>query len=59
MAVRKVLENAYGFDDVAIVPGAVTTNPELVTTEFTLGERTYSVPIWASRTSRAVAHSSI
>ncbi|RLT26939.1 MAG: GuaB3 family IMP dehydrogenase-related protein [Chloroflexi bacterium] len=48
MAVRKVLENAYGFDDVAIVPGAVTTNPELVTTEFTLGERTYSVPIWAS-----------
>lgn len=48
MAVRKVLENAYGFDDVAIVPGAVTTNPELVTTEFALGERTYSIPIWAS-----------
>ena len=48
MAVRKVLENAYGFDDVAIVPGAVTTNPELVTTEFALGERIYSVPIWAS-----------
>ena len=48
MAVRKVLENAYGFDDVAIVPGAVTTNPELVTPEFALGERTYSIPIWAS-----------
>lgn len=48
MAVRKVLENAYGFDDVAIVPGSVTTNPELVTPEFTIGGRTFSIPIWAS-----------
>ncbi len=45
---RKTLESAYGFDDVAIVPGAVTTNPELVTTEFTLGEHTFPVPIIAS-----------
>ena len=45
---RKSLESAYGFDDVAIVPGAVTTNPELVTTEFTLGEHTFPVPIIAS-----------
>jgi IMP dehydrogenase len=48
MAMRKVLENAYGFDDVAIVPGSVTTNPEMVTPTFTLGERTYDIPIWAS-----------
>lgn len=48
MAVRKVLENAYGFDDVAIVPGSVTTNPELVAPEFTIGGRTFSIPIWAS-----------
>ncbi|MFA7296724.1 MAG: GuaB3 family IMP dehydrogenase-related protein [Dehalococcoidia bacterium] len=48
MAVRKTLENAYGFDDVAIVPGAVTTNPELVTPQFQIGERTFSIPIWAS-----------
>ncbi|MSQ29326.1 MAG: GuaB3 family IMP dehydrogenase-related protein [Dehalococcoidia bacterium] len=48
MAARKNLEHAYGFDDVAIVPGAVTTNPELVGTDFTLGERTYSIPIFAS-----------
>ena len=44
----KTLESAYGFDDVAIVPGAVTTNPEMVTTNFTLGEHTFPVPIIAS-----------
>ena len=48
MAARKILEHAYGFDDVAIVPGTVTTNPEMVEPTFTLGERTYSVPIFAS-----------
>jgi IMP dehydrogenase len=48
MAVRKTLENAYGFDDVAIVPGSVTTNPELVAPQFQIGERTFSIPIWAS-----------
>lgn len=45
---RKTLEHAYGFDDVAIVPGAVTTNPELVSTNFVLGERAYAVPIIAA-----------
>ena len=45
---RKTLEHAYGFDDVAIVPGAVTTNPEMVSTEFHLGEHTFPVPILAS-----------
>ncbi len=45
---RKTLEHAYGFDDVAIVPGAVTTNPELVSTDFTLGDHTFPVPIIAS-----------
>lgn len=44
----KSLDHAYGFDDVAIVPGAVTTNPEMVETAFTLGEHTFSVPIIAS-----------
>jgi IMP dehydrogenase len=48
MAVKKTLEHAYGFDDVAIVPGSVTTNPELVTPEFQLGERTFALPILAS-----------
>ena len=45
---RKTLEYAWGFDDVAIVPGALTTNPELVQPAFTLGERTYDLPIIAS-----------
>lgn len=44
----KTLEHAYGFDDVAIVPGAVTTNPEMVTPEFTLGEHTFAIPVIAS-----------
>ena len=30
------------------MPGAVTTNPELVTPQFQIGERTFSIPIWAS-----------
>ncbi|MSQ35777.1 MAG: GuaB3 family IMP dehydrogenase-related protein [Dehalococcoidia bacterium] len=47
-AARKTLEHAYGFDDVAIVPGAVTTNPELVETRFALGERSFELPIFAS-----------
>ncbi len=44
----KTLDHAYGFDDVAIVPGAVTTNPEMVDTGFTLGERSFPVPVLAS-----------
>lgn len=44
----KTLEHAYGFDDVAIVPGAVTTNPDLVTPEFELGNLNFSIPVIAS-----------
>jgi IMP dehydrogenase len=45
---RKQLEHAWGYDDVAIVPGAVTTNPELVDTALTIGEHSFEVPILAS-----------
>ena len=49
MAARpKTLDHSYGFDDVAIVPGAVTMNPELVEPHFTLGEHTFRTPIIAS-----------
>ncbi|MEZ4554605.1 MAG: GuaB3 family IMP dehydrogenase-related protein [Dehalococcoidia bacterium] len=48
MVGKKVLEHAYGFDDVAIVPGAVTTNPDMVAPAFDLGERSFSIPIMAS-----------
>ena len=47
-AERKTLEHAWGFDDVAIVPGAVTTNPDLVEPALALGEHSFSVPILAS-----------
>ena len=47
-AARKTLERAWGFDDVAIVPGSVTTNPDLVDTRFTLGDRMFELPIMAS-----------
>ncbi|MSQ41933.1 MAG: GuaB3 family IMP dehydrogenase-related protein [Dehalococcoidia bacterium] len=47
-AARKSLDQAYGFDDVAIVPGAVTTNPEMVDPSFTLGELSFALPIMAS-----------
>ncbi len=54
---RKQLEHAWGYDDVAIVPGAVTTNPELVGTALTLGERSFEVPILASAMDAVVSPS--
>ncbi len=44
----KELRPAYGFEDVAIVPGDVTINPELTNTDFILGEHTLSMPVIAS-----------
>jgi IMP dehydrogenase len=38
----------YGFDDIALVPGDVTINPNEVDTSFTLGSHTIKVPILAS-----------
>src|SRR5712672_4438793 len=38
----------YGFDDIALVPGAVTINPNEVDTSFQLGSHRISVPILAS-----------
>ena len=42
------LRPAYGFDDVAIVPGSVTVNPELTNVRFALGEFTFEMPILAA-----------
>jgi IMP dehydrogenase len=42
------LRPAYGFDDVAIVPGSVTINPELTNVRFPLGEFTFEIPILAA-----------
>ncbi len=38
----------YGFDEVALVPGAITINPNEVDTSWQLGKKKYKVPILAA-----------
>ena len=44
----KEFRRAYGFDEVAIVPGEVTINPDLASTDFTVGDRVFGIPIIAA-----------
>ena len=44
----KQLRRAYGFDEVAIVPGDVTINPELVELGLDIGPHSFRVPFLAS-----------
>ena len=44
----KELRTAYGFDDVAIVPGDVTINPDMANTDFTVGDHVFNIPVVAS-----------
>jgi IMP dehydrogenase len=44
----KEMERSYGFDEVAIVPGDVTVNPDQVITSFTIGKFNFTIPIMAS-----------
>jgi IMP dehydrogenase len=44
----KQLKQSYGFDEVAIVPGDFTINPDQTSTEFLIGDITFAVPILAS-----------
>jgi IMP dehydrogenase len=44
----KQLKQSYGFDDVAIVPGDVTINPDQTNTEFHIGKFTFTIPFIAS-----------
>jgi len=44
----KQLRHAYGFDDVAIVPGDVTINPDQTNIDFKVEGFTLSIPIMAS-----------
>ena len=44
----KELRRAYGFDEVAIVPGDVTVNPDQTDIDFTLGAFKFSIPFLAS-----------
>ena len=51
----KELERAYGFDEVAIVPGQVTINPDLTSTKMTLGDLNFEIPVLASAMDGAVS----
>lgn len=44
----KELERSYGFDEVAIVPGTVTINPEMTSTQLSIGEFAFESPVLAS-----------
>lgn len=44
----KQLRQSYGFDEVAIVPGDVTVNPDQTVTDFQIGNFVFPVPIMAS-----------
>ncbi len=39
---------AYGFDEIALVPGDVTLNPDEVDINFKLGDKTFAIPFLAS-----------
>ena len=44
----KTIEQTYGYDDVAIVPGEITINPELVDTKINIDNLELEIPIFAS-----------
>jgi len=48
LATYRELRPAYGFDEVAIVPGSITVNPELTDVHFSIGEFTFDFPIVAA-----------
>jgi IMP dehydrogenase len=51
----KELERSYGFDEVAIVPGEVTINPEMTSTKMSLGGHSFEAPFIASAMDGAVS----
>ncbi len=51
----KELQRSYGFDDVAIVPGEVTINPDMTSTKMTLGDQSFDTPVLASAMDGAVS----
>jgi IMP dehydrogenase len=54
----KEMERAYGFDEVALVPGDTTINPDQTDISFALGDFTFSIPILASAMDAVVDPSS-
>lgn len=47
-AESKELRRVYGFDEVAIVPGDITVNPEQTNIDLNIGSLTFSIPIIAA-----------
>ena len=48
IGVERKARRCYGFDEIALVPGRVTINPEEVDTTLQLGSKKYNVPILAA-----------
>ena len=44
----KQMRRDYGFDEVAIVPGDVTINPDQTNIDFKIGDNTFAIPILAA-----------
>ncbi|MDO8672413.1 MAG: GuaB3 family IMP dehydrogenase-related protein [Dehalococcoidia bacterium] len=42
------LRRAYGYDEIALVPGLVTVNPDQVDISFAIGDLVFSIPVLAS-----------
>ena len=53
----KEIRRAYGFDEVAIAPGQVTVNPDMTSTQMTIGELVLDIPILASSMDAVVSPS--
>ena len=51
----KELERSYGFDEVAIIPGQVTINPELTSTKMIIRDLDFEIPMMASAMDGAVS----
>ncbi len=51
----KELVRSYGFDEVAIMPGEVTINPDMTSTTMTLGGQVFDAPVLASAMDGAVS----
>ena len=45
---QRKLKNAYGFDDVSIMPGVITINPELADTSLQINNISLKIPFLAS-----------
>ncbi len=48
IGINRRARRCYGFDEVALVPGSVTVNPNEVDTTFEIGKHKFSVPILAA-----------